>query len=227
MLDTLENIETPEGVSLSVRPAGPYVRFMAQVVDTLIQIVALILLSLLYAYFGGVGVGFVLIAVFVLYWGYHIIYEVYFGGATPGKRLMQLHVVYTNGAPVSLSGSILRNFLRVVDSLPSLYALGAAIAFGNERFQRLGDMAASTVVAYRHSTTSAASLNIDEAPTPLRLALSRGEHKAIAQFSERSATLSSERAAELANLLSPLTGVSDDEAVRALRAHASWWSGRP
>lgn len=226
MLDTLENIETPEGVSLSVRPAGPYVRFMAQLIDTLIQAVVFIILSIVYARFGGVSAGFVLIAVFVLYWGYNIIYEVYFGGATPGKRLMQLHVVYTNGAPVSFSGSVLRNFLRVVDSLPTLYALGAAIAFGNERFQRLGDMAANTVVAYRHNTVLATPLETDEKPAPLRLALNRDEHKAIAQFSERTAKLSAERAAELANLLTPLTGVSDEDAVHALRAHASWWIGR-
>lgn len=226
MLDTLENIETPEGVSLSVRPAGPFVRFMAQLVDTLIQGVLLIVLSIVYSVIGKAGIGFVLIAVFALFWGYNIIFEVYFGGATPGKRLLQLHVVYANGAPVSMSGSVLRNFLRVVDSLPTLYALGAAIAFGNERFQRLGDMAANTVVAYRYESSKMPQPSSGDQSAPLRVALRRNEHKAIAQFGERAPALSSERAAELANLLTPLTGATDEEAVQALQAHANWWSGR-
>ena len=198
MLDTLEHIETPEGVDLSVRPAGVYVRVVAKVIDTLIEVVVLAFLSVLYSRLGEAAAGFILIAAFVLLW---LLFEVYAGGATPGKKVMGLHVVYTNGAPVSLSGSVLRNFLRVVDALPSLYAMGLALALGNARFQRLGDMAAGTVVAYGEGPAPQPAVSADQTAVPLRLALSRDEHQAIGQFAERAESLSPERCEELANLL--------------------------
>lgn len=228
MLDTLEKIETPEGVSLSVRPAGLYVRTLAWFIDILIQAVAFVVIALVFLSVGIAFVGFGIIAAFVLKWFYNIIFEVWYGGATPGKRLVNLTVVYTNGAPVSLTGSVLRNFLRIVDSLPALYALGAAITLGNARFQRLGDMAAGTVVAYRdeaHVPAPAPASSIEDA-RPLRLALTRDEHKAIAQFGDRVDRLSPERREELAELLSPLNGLTGADAVAALRSHANWLSGR-
>ncbi|MFK8014816.1 MAG: RDD family protein [Gammaproteobacteria bacterium] len=225
MLDTLEHIETPEGVSLSVRPAGPYSRILARLVDFLIELIAGIALIILYVNLGKAFLGLFFIAGFILMWLYNVLFEVYGKGATPGKRVLGLHVVYTNGAPVSLSGSILRNFLRVVDVLPTLYALGVSIIFGNSRFQRLGDMAAGTVVAYRHGLSHQVVQPVGNDSAPLRLALSSTEHKAIAQFVERNATLSNERCEELADLLAPITGLHGDDAINALRAHANWLSG--
>jgi uncharacterized RDD family membrane protein YckC len=226
MLDTLELIETPEGVDLSVRPAGVYVRVVAKIIDTLVEVFLLALLSVLYVRLDNAAAGLILIAAFVLLWLYNVIFEVYVGGATPGKKVMGLHVVYTNGAPVSLSGSVLRNFLRVVDVLPSLYALGLALALGNARFQRLGDMAAGTVVAYREGAAHDQVIRTGDGNMPLRVALSRDEHQAVGQFAERAESLSRERRAELANLLSPVTGLSGEDAVAALRAHANWLRGR-
>lgn len=226
MLDTLELIETPEGVDLSVRPAGVYGRVVAKIIDALIQMAVLTLLSVLYIRLGKAAGGFILIAAFVLMWLYNVVYEVYFGGATPGKKVMGLHVVYTNGTPVSLSGSVLRNFLRVVDTLPSLYALGVALSMSNARFQRLGDMAAGTVVAYRDGVMRERASDNNAGSSPLRVTLSRDEHQAISQFAERADSLSDERCRELADLLQPITGLTGDDAVGALRAHANWLHGR-
>ncbi len=226
MLDTLEHIETPEGVSLSVRPAGPYVRIIARIIDWLIMGAVLMVTALIFYSLGSFGEGLFLIFAFIMVWLYDVLFEAYGGGATLGKKIMRLHVVHTNGSPVSLGGAVLRNFLRVPDWLPSLYSLGLCLGFGNARFQRLGDMAASTVVAYRQGFTQSAVTHTTQHSGQLRLALSRDEHKAIVQFAERSSSLSHERCRELANLLTPATGLSDDDAISALQAHANWLSGR-
>ena len=225
MLDTLENIETPEGVSLSVRPAGLYVRALAKALDFIIELIILIVLVIALLQFGEALAGLMVVAIFLLTWFYNVIFEVWFRGATPGKMVMNLHVVYTNGAPVSLTGSVLRNFLRVVDVLPSLYALGAVVSLGNPRFQRLGDMAAGTVVAYRDDAVTGGSKTKVKQAAPLRLALAREEHKAIAAYGDRADSLSAERRVELAELLGPISGMDGDDAVVALRRHASWLSG--
>lgn len=228
MLDTLENIQTPEGVLLSLRPAGPFPRLVAWLIDGLIKLVMILLTLWLLHALGAFFTGLWLLLTFVLLWGYNVLFEVLNNGATPGKIALNLQVVYTNGAPVSWSGSILRNFLRVVDALPNLYALGLLVTLVNPRFQRLGDIAAGTVVAYREGT---AVMPLPAAPAtlsaqPLRVPLSRDEQRAVMQFGERAGELSRERLVELAALLKPVTQLDDSEAVERLSAHASWLSGR-
>lgn len=226
MLDTLEKIETPEGVELSLRPAGLYSRTLAWLIDLLIKAAVFFAITVVWGLFGAFLWGVVLLILFFLLWLYNVVFEVLNDGATPGKRALNLQVVYANGAPVSWSGSILRNFLRFVDFLPNLYALGAVLCLGNRRFARLGDMAANTVVTYRSAglplTTPASAPH----SKPLRITLSRDEQRAVIQFAERVPLLSADRAIELANVLEPLVGARGEEAVERLLAHANWLSGR-
>lgn len=226
MLDTLEKIATPEGVELSLRPAGLYSRTLAWLIDFLIKAAVFFVLTLVWSSFGDYLWGVVLLFMFFLLWFYNVVFEVLGDGATPGKKALNLQVVYANGAPVSWSGSILRNFLRFVDFLPNLYALGAAVCLGNERFQRLGDMAANTVVTYRDGGIEHAPAASESGSAPLRVALSRDEQRAILQFAERAPLLSQERCVELADLLTPITGADGEAGVARLIAHANWLSGR-
>lgn len=226
MLDTLEKIETPEGVELSLRPAGLYSRTLAWLIDFLIKAAAFFVMTLVWSSFGDFLWGVFLLFMFFLLWFYNVFFEVLNDGQTPGKRALNLQVVRANGAPVGWSGSILRNFLRLVDFLPNLYALGAAVCLGNRRFQRLGDMAADTVVSYRDAGVERAAPGAAIDGTPLRVALSRDERRAILQFAERAPLLSKERCIELADILAPLTGVEGEPGVDRLIAHANWLSGR-
>lgn len=83
-------------------------------------------------------------------------------GQTPGKLAMGIAVVGTDGEPIGLRGAVVRNLLRVVDSLPSLYLLGLGAMLATERTQRVGDVAAETVVV----RTSAGGDGTTAAPSP-------------------------------------------------------------
>ena len=67
-------------------------------------------------------------------------------GQSPGKLVLGLRVVTTDGATVTLVPSLVRNFLRIVDLFPATYSLGLLVMLFNRRGQRLGDLAAGTVV---------------------------------------------------------------------------------
>lgn len=66
-------------------------------------------------------------------------------GKTLGKMLMGLRVVAINGA-YTPGKAVIRNLLRIVDGLPFLYLLGLIVMVSSKRKQRLGDMAAGTLV---------------------------------------------------------------------------------
>jgi uncharacterized RDD family membrane protein YckC len=83
---------------------------------------------------------------FVLTIGYGIALEWFWRGQTLGKRLLRLRVMDVQGLRLQPSQVIIRNLLRFVDSLPALYGLGGIACFISRRSQRLGDLAANTIV---------------------------------------------------------------------------------
>ncbi len=147
---------TPEGVSLDAVLAGLGSRFAAYLVDLLIQVASLIGVVLLGLLIGGPSRGgrsgaLVLDGVFYLFVaidfiGYFVICEMLWSGRTPGKRALGLRVVRVGGQPVGFWSSLLRNLLRVVDALPSLYIVGAVLILVTPKNQRLGDALGHTVV---------------------------------------------------------------------------------
>ena len=94
-----------------------------------------------FAAFAVMGVTF-----FSLLFVYPLAFELAAGGRTPGKRWSSLRVVCDNGSPVTFRASALRNLLRLVDMLPGLYLVGAIAIFATRSNQRLGDLAAGTIV---------------------------------------------------------------------------------
>src|SRR6202453_4051205 len=85
---------------------------------------------------------------FCLIWGYFALFEAYWHGQTPGKRAMKLRVIKDSGRQITLFEALARNLLRVVDYLPSLYLVGVITMLCNKRNQRLGDLAAGTIVVH-------------------------------------------------------------------------------
>ena len=86
------------------------------------------------------------IASFLLYFGYDVAFEVLGGGRTPGKRLAGLRVLRDDGRPVDLLSSCIRNVIRLVDGLPLLYLPAMVSILVTTNNQRLGDLAARTIV---------------------------------------------------------------------------------
>lgn len=224
-LDTLQTIELAEGVEIRLRPAGPYLRMLAFALDFAIRVGLVVAIAIVMGVAGlavgeQVAAGFYLIAWFLISWFYHVLFERGRRGATPGKRVVGLRVVQQSGAPITLGQAVVRNFLRFVDGLPpGSYGFGLVACLLTERFQRLGDLAAATVVVYERAPRE---LHVPMPPPvaahPPRVWLSPEEQRALVAFRERAALWSDPRRIELANLLEPLTGATGPTGVARLLA---------
>lgn len=223
-LDTVCRIETPEGIELTLRVAGPVARALAWGADSLIKYGVLWGLMMVLVVLGKGGFGLWLIALFLMEWLYPASFEVYADGATPGKKALGLKVVHANGTPVGWPAALIRNLLRAADFLPAFYGFGVVAMLANRDFQRLGDLAAGTVVIYRDPVTPVSKLPAGPA-RPLPLPPSLAEQQMLIDFAERSTTLNPERQAELADLLAGFTGLCGVAAVERLHAHARWLAG--
>ena len=221
-IDTATNHETPEGIVLRLKAAGPVPRAYAWLIDCMIRAgVYLVLVSVLSA-FGRSGTAVMLIFLFLLEWFYPVVFEVY-SGTTPGKRSLGLVVVHDNGTPVDLSSSLLRNLLRAADFFPLFYGAGLVSMMFHKNFKRLGDMAAGTLVVYEEKQSRSAKIEETASKQP-PLELRVHEKQTILDFAERVKTLSRSRCIELVEILSDLTGKKGEDAVEEIKAYAGWIS---
>jgi len=153
---------TPEGVSLEFVLAGLGSRFLAVFLDLLIQAAAIAVIVL--ALVKGIGfstparlyvtTGAISLVGVLLILGYFVLFESLNAGRTPGKAMTGLRVVRVTGGPVGVRASLLRNVVRLVDWLPSLYAVGAILILVTRNHQRLGDMLAGTLVVRERTAVS-------------------------------------------------------------------------
>jgi len=226
MLDTIREIETPEGISLHLRAAGALPRAQAWTVDLFLRMGVFMLAAIPLSLFGVGGKGLALLLLFALMWAYSVVCEVWLGGQTLGKRALGLRVVNADGTPVTWLPSVVRNLLRVVDALPGVYGVGLISTLIDPHARRLGDIVAGTMVIHV-SELPAGQQVPSQAALPLPVVLVADEQAALVEFAERSGQLTPQRQEELANLLTPLTGRNDSAAVRQLIGHANWLLGRP
>src|SRR6185437_13162814 len=144
------NIRTPEGIEFSQHIAGPVTRFLACLIDWFCIHVVLVLLgtiiSLVAAVNANFAIAFYVIGLFVIGIGYGIVLEWIWRGQTIGKRLFRLRVGDVEGMRLQFNQIVIRNLLRFVDSLPVFYFVGGVTCWLNSKCQRLGDIAANTVV---------------------------------------------------------------------------------
>ena len=243
-LDTLLKVETPEAIDIYLRPASVFARSRAWFVDFILRGIWIILSSMLISFiFSGAvhdgdgnsavkGLFFFLLFVNIFFtlWLYFVVFEVCWNGQTPGKKIFGLRVINDNGTHISWSASLLRNLLRVFDSLPFFYGIGMICGLCNPYGRRLGDIMASTVVVYVDKTRGQAErmdLGNIEAITP-PVALTREEQQAILSFVERRRHLSAARTGELAQMMvGAIFGRQEDErsAERLILGLAKYYAG--
>lgn len=223
-IDTERSRATPEGVTLGLRVAGPPARLLAWAIDAIVLVVAQFTLALFAATLDVAGLGFYYLLFFALFWFYPVAFEVLRGGATPGKSSLGLQVVHDDGTPVGLTASLVRNLLRFADFLPFAYGAGLVSMLLSADFQRLGDLAAGTLVVYRDDEVGRKVPRA--APVPPAIALDRREQRAVIDFGARLSTWNEERRAELAAVAEPLTGAAGDAGVERLLGIANWLLGR-
>lgn len=224
MLDTRYDVATPEGVDLALVPAGAVVRASAFALDLLIRAGIMGGLAMVIGLLGKFGWGLFMLVAFLVEWFYPVLFEVMNHGATPGKKALGLCVVESDGRPVGFAASVIRNLLRTADFLPFMFGFGILFMLFHPRFQRLGDLAAGTLVIWAPT-----AIKVPELPAaavtapPLKLRLT--EQKAIIAFAERSLRLSPSRQQELAEILEPLTHAPNEKGVEKLRGMARWLAG--
>jgi uncharacterized RDD family membrane protein YckC len=226
LLDTRYRVEIPGGINLEAQVVGPIPRFFAFAIDLVIRGIVIFALSILSIPFGsfGLGGGFFLIFLFIIEWLYPVLFEVYMRGQTPGKKLLKISVINDDLSPVTLGTSMVRNLLRTVDFLPLFYLAGLICMLSNRRFQRLGDIAAGTLVI---SVPESAKPTVMKDIQPLAPATSllRSEQSSIIDFLQRSQQLSEPRQQELANILVGVTHHKADNGVEKLQRIGAWFLG--
>jgi uncharacterized RDD family membrane protein YckC len=152
-----------EGIDLQLVLAGIGSRSVALLVDLLLQTALLWLLGLLIIVAGDLGVAAVAIGSFSLLLGYPTLFEGLWRGRTPGKALLGISVVSLDGSPVRLQQALIRNVVRFVDVLPGTYLVGLVAVLASSRSQRVGDVAAGTLVV-RAPRAPRAARGFGEAP---------------------------------------------------------------
>lgn len=159
------HIETPENVILTYTLAGPFQRFVAYGIDYAIRaaliVAGFMLANILSILLPGVAFGGYLVVGFLLDWCYNFLFEYFWNGQTPGKAMQGLRVIQDDGRPVAWWSSVIRNLARSADTLPVMLVFpdlaglaGILPLYGpafismllTRKLQRLGDLAAKTVV---------------------------------------------------------------------------------
>jgi uncharacterized RDD family membrane protein YckC len=151
------SIDTPELVAIEMPLAGIGSRFIALLVDYLIWgtglvvllVLALLILPAMHAFnvkSAQWAEAIVIFIVFLFNWGYFTLFEAFWNGRTPGKRVARIRVIQRSGRSIGLLESMARNLVRYVDQIPFFYAVGVITMFVTSQHQRLGDLAAGTLV---------------------------------------------------------------------------------
>ncbi len=214
-------IATPEGVEIELEPAGVGSRAAARLLDYILQVLCLFALGLVYG-FTAAAFGFedgtagsvpetvffviYVIALSAIVLGYDIVFETFNAGQTPGKKRNGLRVVTDMGGRIGFKAATIRNLLRIVDEAITLY-LGAFVSITRSaKSQRLGDMAAGTMVVreadaggdYEPQIRASTAVMINEAADWDIGAIESDQINAINAFLGRRRVLSAEQRRDLA-----------------------------
>ncbi len=202
-------VETPENIRFGYDVADIGSRFLAISIDTLIQGILYVIFFFTAAVLASqltrvelpreVNDGLaivVIIALFLIQFGYFLFFEIIMNGQTPGKRLFGLRVIKDNSYPLSPLDAVIRNLVRIIDFFPLAYGVGVITMFTNTRAKRLGDFAASTIVVKMHHQVRLQDLQVTAPPaspqTNVALHLSPLDEQDVAlaeSFLRRQATL--------------------------------------
>ncbi len=212
---------TPERVSLQYDIAGIGSRGAAAIIDTVIQVVLLVVILLAFGATALLGaalnigrdaasgaviflIALYVLAVFIVTAGYYALFEIVWSGQTPGKRALGVRVIRENGYPIRPIDALIRNLVRVVDWLPATYGVGVMAMVLNKRSKRLGDFAAGTLVVREGPRTNAAQLvmpTIVEPTESLGYALSGSDATLVRDFLTRRGSMNARARADLAQRL--------------------------
>ncbi|HZS06656.1 MAG TPA: RDD family protein [Blastocatellia bacterium] len=164
-------IETPEHVQLQFALATIGNRFLACAIDHLLQVLTIVITYIVVYNLSATArslegrlasrfeegnlwlLAALSLTIFIIIFGYFVIFETIWSGQTPGKRWLKLRVIREDGRPINFFAALARNLIRVADSMPlPFYSVGLATVFASARSKRLGDFVAGTVVVKERAT---------------------------------------------------------------------------
>lgn len=220
-------IASATGVDLQLNIAGPGARSYAFVIDWHIRLLLALawFLTLHIVLFGAFEpfdandinfpqyVFLVIVPSGSLYFLYHPVLEILMRGRTPGKRIAGVRIVTLDAQEPGLLAHLIRNLLRLLDSLPVGYVVGLVATVVTEKAVRIGDIAAGTVLVY---DSDARGEKLDAMPVSARAVSRLGLHKAelCHDLLSRWDELEEERRHQLAmRLLSKLDPAFRDDGV--------------
>lgn len=213
-LDATLNVVTPENIAFEYRLAGPFRRLPALLLDYFIRGIAMMaVLMTLTLTVGFVSIGLAMMVTlllwFVIEWFYGALFETFLNGQTPGKYVMGLRVLSDNGEPIDGMQAVLRNLLRVADMFG---AVGLVAMMANDKYMRLGDLVAGTIVVIEERQWLTGVAKLDDprciqlaAYLPPNFVVSRTMAKSLATYVERRRYFTPPRRREVArHLAQPL-----------------------
>ncbi len=147
------DITTTQNVTIEYEHASLRERILAYLLDSLILTVGYFMFVLLLKAIFGNGLfsgvsdfAFVWLSPIAAFFLYNILFEIWNGGQTPGKKAMNIKVIRLDGKDPEWGDVVLRSILHLVDSLASAGVIGLLLIKTTGKCQRLGDMAANTTV---------------------------------------------------------------------------------
>ena len=210
-LDATIHVVTPENIAFEYRLAGPFRRLPAFVLDFCIQVAVLIGMAIVLSMtIGWASPGLAMFILFLLYfvigWFYGVLFETFMNGQTPGKYVLGLRVLTDNGRPIDGMQATLRNLLRTADIV--IWLVGILVSTLNNRYQRLGDLVAGTIVIVEERQWLTGVARLDDpraiqlaAYLPPNFAVTRSLAKSLATYVERRRFFTPPRRREVARHL--------------------------
>ena len=211
-IDATVRLITPERIVFTYPLAGPCRRGLAYGIDLvcIAGLIALaIFLGMLLTWGGAAGAGLGMALTFGLLWGYGTACEGLCNGQTAGKWLVGVRVLTTQGVPISGSQAAIRNLVGTVDGpVPFLYVPGLVSMILTRRFQRLGDLAAGTMVVVEGIKNEATISRVADKVVadllpflPMRVSASPLQARALADYVKRRGRFGTDRREEIARHL--------------------------
>ena len=228
-IDSVIDVVTPENIAFKYEVAGPFRRLPAYLVDLALRLIVFVGLTFVCSmllFGGGILIPLLILTWFVMEWFYGGLFETFWNGQTPGKRLLGLRVLSIDGQPIDGMQAVMRNILRYADLMPFLGfdALGLPAFFAwlalptgtvglittifNRRYQRLGDLVCGTMVVVERHEWLLRPAKVDDPRAaqlaeylPVNFVVDHSLARALATYVERRRFFSTARRREIARHL--------------------------
>lgn len=190
-------ITTPENIEVEYTLAALGSRTAAAAIDSLIQLalMGIIILTIfligltpeeLYDKYKSWAVAISLLLIFIINYGYFIIFEMTMNGKTPGKKVFGLRTIRANGQPIAFKHSVIRNLFRVI---VDIYGVGVILIFFTKHHKRLGDYLASTMVVAEEKREALYNIKLENEKTNYKYSLTQEEYQLLREYFKRKDSL--------------------------------------